>query len=177
MYNYPCQHLIHEKEWCIGTVEPVLKAYPTCYSWLITAHISLGNLDKHWKSFTHHKDRTQLLHFLSLQPNLNDIYTSHKPIITAAVQRLATEPSFDRISNHNTHTKRSSLPCLRDALHWLMGTVTTKDVKSIKERVNKLITNQNTQQETIVYIISILNITQYTTQFNHQYINIYEHSP
>ena len=40
------------------------------------------------------------------------------------------------------------------------------------ERVNKLITNQNTQQETIVHIKSILNITQYTTQFNHQHINI-----
>ena len=44
---------------CIGTLaekdtpchelvlfHPVLKAYPTCHSWIITAHISIGNLDR-----------------------------------------------------------------------------------------------------------------------------------
>ena len=29
--------------------QPVLQAYPTRHSWIITAHISLGNLERHWK--------------------------------------------------------------------------------------------------------------------------------
>ena len=40
-------------------------------------------------------------------------------------------------------------------------TATTKDVNSIKEHVNQLIEAQSTQQETLVHIVSILNITRY----------------
>ena len=36
----------------------VLKAYLMHHSWLITAHISLGHLEQHWKSFTRQMDRT-----------------------------------------------------------------------------------------------------------------------
>ena len=53
-----------------------------------------------------------------------------------------------------------------------MGAATTTDVTSIKKRVNQLITAQTVQQETIVHIISILNVTKYTTQVNRQPINI-----
>ena len=58
----------------------------------ITAHISLGHLEHHWKSFNRQMDKTcQLLQFLSQQSssltqllatlqveltNINDIYTS-----------------------------------------------------------------------------------------------------
>ena len=42
----------------------------------------------------------------------------------------------------------------------------------IKTRINHLISTQQDQQETLVYIISILNVTQYATQINTQYINI-----
>ena len=31
--------------------QPVLQAYPTQHSWIITVHISLGNLECHWKTF------------------------------------------------------------------------------------------------------------------------------
>ena len=159
-----------------------MKAYPTHHSWLITAHISLGNLEWHWKSFTR-----QLLQSLSHRPsapahltsalqvdltNLNDIYTSYKPIIITAINIFDTDPSFDGTSHHNKHTRRSLLPFLGDALSWLMGTVTTKDVESIKKRVNQLITAQSLQQETKVHIVSILNITRYATQVNRQHINI-----
>ena len=41
--------------------QPVLKAYPMQHCWIITAHISLGNLERHWKSFTRQMDRTQQL--------------------------------------------------------------------------------------------------------------------
>ena len=47
-----------------------------------------------------------------------------------------------------------------------MGTATTKDVNNIKKRVNQLIQTQSMQQETLVHIISILNITHYAAQVN-----------
>ena len=59
-----------------------------------------------------------------------------------------------------------------DALSWLTGTATTKDVSSIKTRINQSIATQYNQQETLVHIISILNVTRYATQVNRQHINI-----
>ena len=52
-----------------------------------------------------------------------------------------------------------------------MGTARTKDVNSIKNRVNQLIAMQHTQQETLVHI-SVLNVTRYATQVNRQHINL-----
>ena len=85
---------------------------------------------------------------------------------------MDTDPSFDETSNYNKCTRRSLLPFLGNTPSWLMGTSTTKDVTSITKRVNQLITAQTTQQETIVHIISILNVTRYATQVNRQHINI-----
>ena len=48
----------------------------------------------------------------------------------------------------------------------------TKDFSSIKKWVNQLIATQHYQQETLVHVISILNITRYATQVNRQHINI-----
>ena len=53
-----------------------------------------------------------------------------------------------------------------------MGTATTKDINSIKTRINQLIATQSLQQETLVHVISILNITRYATQVNRHSINI-----
>ena len=47
----------------------------------------------------------------------------------------------------------------------------TKDVRDIKKRVNQLIETQTQHQETLVHVISILNITRYATQVNRQHIN------
>ena len=168
--------------------QPVLKTYPIQHSWIITAHISLGHLEQHWKSFNRQMDKThQLLQFLSQQPsaltqllatlqveltNISDIYISYRPIIIPAITLLNMDPSFDGHSHHSNHLKRSLLPFLGNALSWLMGTATTKDVNSIKNRVNQLIEAQSTQQETLVYIISILNITWYAAQVNRHSINV-----
>ena len=35
----------------------------------------------------------------------------------------------------------------------------TKDVNSVKTRINQLITMQHNQQETLVHVMSILNVT------------------
>ena len=46
-----------------------------------------------------------------------------------------------------------------------------KEIHNIKTRINQLIATQASQQETLVYIISILNITRYATQVNRCSIN------
>ena len=68
--------------------------------------------------------------------------------------------------------RRSLLPFIGDTLSWLTGIATTKDVNSIKTRINQLIATQHNQQETLVHVISILNVTRYATQVNRQHINI-----
>ena len=129
--------------------QPVLNAYPMCHSWLITVHISLGHLECHWKSFNRQMHRThQLLQSLGQCPstptqllatlqveltNITDIYTSYKPIIIQVINLLDTDPSLDGHSNYNSCVKRNLLPFLGNALIWLTGTATSKDVDSIKQ--------------------------------------------
>ena len=99
------------------------------------------------------------------------MYNSRKTTITSAINLLHTNPSFDRQSQSHICHRRSLLPFLGDALRWLMGTATTKDVNTIKTRINQLIATQSSQQETLLHIISILNITRYATQVNRHSIN------
>ena len=105
--------------------------------------------------------------------NLNSIYTSYQPLMQATTQLLQKEPSFNGIPVSSKHMKRSPLPFLGDALSWITGTDTTKDVNSIKSRINQLVITQHSQQETFVYVITILNVTRYATQINRQHINGY----
>ena len=109
-----------------------LKAYPTCHSWMITAHVSLRYMEKKWKLFMRQMIRThQLLPSLLWKPeaptqllsgleaelnNLNSIYTSYQPLIQAATQLLKEESSFNGIPVYSKCIKRSFLPFLGDAL-------------------------------------------------------------
>ena len=162
--------------------QPVLQAYPTWHSWIITAHVSLGNLECHWKTFNRQLDRTQqLLQSLDQQPsappqllsrlkvelsNIKDIYNSGKTTIISPIKLLhSNQPQM------HIHCKRSLLPFLGYVLCWLTGTATTKDIHNIKTRINQLIATQASQQETLVHIISILNVTSYATQVNRCGIN------
>ena len=167
--------------------QPVLQAYPTCHSWIITAHVSLGHLECHWKAFNRQPARTQqLLCFLDQQPsgltqllatlqveltNIEDIYNSCITTIISAINFLQTNPSFDGQSQSHIH-HRSLLPFLGDAIRWLIGTATTKDINSIKTWINQLIMTQSSQQETLIHVISILKITRYAAQVNRHSINI-----
>ena len=115
--------------------QPVSKAYPTHHSWMITAHVSLGSLEKQWRMFIKQMGKTQqLLNSLQQKPlaptymisamqveltNLDSIYTSYKPLIFTPTQLLRKEPTFDRVPPFNRHTRRSLLPFLGDALSWL----------------------------------------------------------
>ena len=167
---------------------PVLKAYPTHHTWMITAHVSLGNMEKQWKLFTRQMIRTcQLLTSLLQKPsaptqllsgleaelnNLNSIHASYQPLIQTATQLLKKEPSFSRVPVSSKCMRRSLLSFLHDALSWLNGTVTMKDFNAIKTRINQLIATQQSQQETLVHFISICNITRYATQVNRKHINL-----
>ena len=110
---------------------------------------------------------TQLLTTLQLElSNIQDIYKSSKTIITSAIKLLNSNQLQTR-----GRCRRSLLPFLGDALSWLTGTATTKDIHSIKTRINQLIATQTSQRNTLVHIVSILNVTRYATQVNRHSIN------
>ena len=120
--------------------QPVMQAYPTHHSWIITTHVSLANLEHQWKAFNRQLTRTQQsLHSLHQQPsvqtqllsilqvelsNIEGIYNSGKTAIISAIKLLHPNPSFDGQSQTNICCKRSLLPFLGDALNWLTGTAT-----------------------------------------------------
>ena len=102
---------------------------------------------------------------------IEDIYNSSKSTIISTIKLLQSNPSFDGQPQTHIHHRRSLLPFLGDALSWLTGTATTKDINSIKTWINQLIATQSSQQETLVHIISILNVTRYAAQVNRHSIN------
>ena len=138
--------------------QPVLQAYPTRHSWIITAHISLGNLECDMKLFNRQPTRTQqflrsldqhpsaptqLLSTLQLElSNIQDIYSSGESTITSAIKLLQSNQPQTHI-----HHRESLLPFLGDALIWLTGTATTKDICSIKTRINQFIATQTSQRK------------------------------
>ena len=71
----------------------------------------------------------------------------------------------------NSQFKRSLLPFLGNALKWLTGTATMTDTQENKQCVSRLIQEQTKQQETLVHVISILNVTRYAGQVNRQKLN------
>ena len=125
--------------------QPVLQAYPTRHSWIITAHILLGNLEYHWRLFNlqlaitqqllrsldqHPSAPTQLLSTLQLElSNIQDIYHSGETTITSVIKLLQSNQPQTHI-----HHRRSLLPFPGDALCWLTGTAITKDIHSLKTR-------------------------------------------
>ena len=98
--------------------------------------------------------------------NVQDLYKAHETLITSAVDLLnSNQPQS------TTRCKRSLLPFLGTALSWLTGTATTKDIRSIRTRINQIIATQSSQRDTLVHIVSILNVTRYATQVNRHSIN------
>ena len=177
------QHCMHDCTYQHNMGQQRISIVPACAEGI--SHMSL--LDDHskcitreygkqWKLFTRQMIRThQFLPSLLWKPaaptqllsgldeefsNLNSIYTSYQPLIQAVTQLLQREPSFDGMPVSSKCMKRSLLPFLGDALSWLTGTATM------------LISTQQNQQETLVHVILILNVTRYATQVNRQHISI-----
>ena len=175
-------------QWESIPFQPVLKAYPTWHSWIITMHISLGNLNKQLCMFYHQKALAhELLMKLQYQTfasifvlnavlgeftNIDSIYQSYIPTIQVAIQLLWTEPVLNKLSPADSPwPKGSLLPFLGDALQCLTWTATMKDMTEIKQQINLLMQKPTKEEETLVHIISILNVTWYTTQVNRQKLN------
>ena len=124
----PIDTTVTQQSWESVLFQLVLKAYPTHHSWIITAHISLENMEKQWRMFIRQIERTQqLLNSIQQKPlaptyltstlqvehtNLDSIYTSYRQLILAATQFLKKEPSFNRVSASNRCMRRSLLPFL-----------------------------------------------------------------
>ena len=84
--------------------QPGLQAYPICHSWIITAHVSLGHLECHWKVFNRQLAKAQqLLSFFNQQQsaptqlllmlqveltNIEDMHNSCKTTIMSAINLL-----------------------------------------------------------------------------------------
>ena len=169
--------------------QPILAAYPTRHSWIISAHINLGTLHKPMHMFirqkntvcetisklrNHPDDAIKPLQPLQVElDNLHNLFMAYKPVFSSARSILQMQPSFDRKPiPPSGRKKRSLLPFISSALKWLTGTATTKDIKHIKKRISSLIETQERQRKTMVDIASILNLTHYETQVNRQWINI-----
>ena len=124
--------------------QPVLQAYPTQHSWIITAHVSLGNLKHHWRTFNRQFDRTQqllqsldqhqsaqtqLLSTLQLELfNIKDRYNSGKTTITSAIKLLQSNQPQTHI-----HCRRSLLPSLEMLSVGLLGQSLQKTYTTLKQ--------------------------------------------
>ena len=130
--------------------QPILVAYPTRHSWIISTNINLGTLNKPMHIFNRQKNivREMISKFRNhpddaiepLQPlqvkldNLHNQFMAYKPVFSSVRSILQTQPSFDRKPiPPSGRKKRSLLPFLDSALKWLTGTATTKDIKHIKK--------------------------------------------
>ena len=102
--------------------------------------------------------------------NTDSIYITYKPTIWSAVQLLKTD-SENVSSPGNPWSKRSLLSFLGNTLKCLTGTTTTRETWEIKQHVNQLKQEQTKQKETLVHVISILNVTRYAVQVNRQKLN------
>ena len=130
--------------------QPILAAYPTRHSWIISAHINLGTLNKPMHMFNRQKNIvretiSKLRNHLDdaiepLQPlqvkldNLHSLFMVYKPVFSSTTSILQMQQSFDgKPIPPLGRKKRSLLPFLSSALKRLTGTATTKDIKHIKK--------------------------------------------
>ena len=109
---------------------------------------------------------TQLLSTLKLElSNIQDVYKSGESTITSAIQLLNS-------NQLQTCTRcRSLLPFLGDALSWLTGTATTTGHPQHQNMDKPTHCHTDITTQHLVHIVSVLNITRYTTQVNRHSIN------
>ena len=111
----------------IGLVlfEPILAAYPTRHSWIISAHINLGTLHKPMHMFNRqknivHETISKLRNHPDdtigpLQPlqieldNLHNLFMAYKPVFSSTRSILQTQSSFDRKPISPSRRKKQSL--------------------------------------------------------------------
>ena len=91
--------------------QPILAAYPTRHSWIISAHINLGTLHKPMHMFNRQKnivcemmsklrnhpdDTTEPLQPLQIKlDNFHNLFMAYIPVFSSARSILRTQPSSD----------------------------------------------------------------------------------
>ena len=123
--------------------QPILVVYPTRHSWIISAHINLGTLNKPMHMFNRQKnivcemisklrnhpdDAIEPLQPLQVElDNLHKLFMAYKPVFSSTRSILQMQPSFDgKPIPPSGRKKRSLLPFLGSALKWLTGTATPR---------------------------------------------------
>ena len=97
--------------------QPILAAYPTRHSWIISAHINLGTLLKPMHMFNRQKnivhetisklrnhpdDAIEPLQPLQIElDNLHNLFMAYKPVFSSTRSIFQTQPSFDRNPYHH----------------------------------------------------------------------------
>ena len=103
---------------------PILAAYPTRHSWIISAHINLGTLNKPMHMFNRQKNivcemiskpRNHLDDTIEpLQPiqveldNLHSLFMVYKPVFSSAMSILQMQPSFEKEETKSSTLSRLS---------------------------------------------------------------------
>ena len=146
-FRFPLLHILAQGKKIESVLfQPILAAYSTRHSWIISAHINLGTLNNPMHMFNKQKnivremiskldDAIKLLPALQVKlDNLHNLFMACKPVFSSARSILQMQPSFDGKPIPPSGRKRwSLLPFLGSALKWLTGTATTKDIKHIKK--------------------------------------------
>ena len=118
----------------LALFQPILVVYPTRHSWIMSAHINLGTLNKPMHRFNRQKniiremisklrnhpdDAIELLQSLQIKlDNLHSLFMAYKPVFSSAMSILQTQPSFDgKPIPPSGRKKQSLLPFLSSALN------------------------------------------------------------
>ena len=103
MHDHNHQH--HMGKQRFSTVPALLKAYPTFHSCMITAHASLGHLEKQWKLFTR-----QMIRTCQLLPSLMQEPAAPTPLLSgleAELSNLNSILSTTHLGSHSTPQERT----------------------------------------------------------------------
>ena len=130
--------------------QPVLQAYPTRHTWIITTDISLGNLECHCTLFNrqltrtqqflksldqHPSASTQLLSTLQLElSNIQDIYNSGECTITSAIKLLQSNQPQNYTCTSTSIAEEAYYLFLEMPSVGLTRTATAKTSTALKHR-------------------------------------------
>ena len=126
--------------------QPILAAYPTRHSWIISAHINLGTLNRPMHLFNRQKNIIlQMIYRLKdhpddtiepLQPlqveldNLLSLFIAYKPVLSSAMSILQTQPAGRKKQESSTLPRVSSKMANRNSSDQGYQTHKEKDLNS-----------------------------------------------
>ena len=152
--------------------QALLDHHCTCITW------KFGMPLETFQQATHQNTIPQILGPTSISTNTTTHFTPAR--IIQHTGHIQIQQDYSHLCHQSTELQPTAdqhmmqkklIPFLGTALSWLTGTANTKDICNIKTRINQLIATQTLQCNTLVHIVSILNVTRYATQVNRHSIN------